>query len=159
MPKFLLSLLPLICLASSGCHSKTPPDQPIASAPEMCCQRGSFETHQFGGCIEGPKLRPCPGKYPLWIRGTVSCGPVSEQCLGGRCCEFGQAWGSPDAALEWTPPKDAGFSELEPSIAPSTDAIHSDEDPSDAPSGAGTPDDTAPTVESGPEVKSNPDPC
>jgi hypothetical protein len=75
----------------------------------MCCQRGDFETHRFGGCIEGHKKRQCPEDHPLWIRGVISCGPVAKECLGERCCEFGQAWGSENSTLNWTPPENAGF--------------------------------------------------
>ena len=126
MRTLLLRLSPLLLLGNLGiigCSRQTPPEAPISSASQMCCAKGDVSSGKFGGCIEGFKQRQCPEDHPLWIRGVISCGPVDEAaCLGGRCCEFGQAWGSEDSTLDWDPPgEETQTASPEPEPEPETD--------------------------------------
>ncbi len=81
-------------------------DAPIESIDQMCCAKGDAESGRFGGCVVTD--RACREETPLWIRGTISCGAIDEaNCLGARCCQFGERWGSDDAELDWNPPDEA----------------------------------------------------
>ncbi len=120
-------LIPLALASGLACAKGPPPEAPITNAEQMCCQKGDAETGLFGGCEVSPKIRQCPESHPLWIRGTISCGPVdAENCLGGRCCEFGEAWGSEGAALDWDPPDAA--KEKESAASEGTDSEGADGD-------------------------------
>lgn len=85
---------------------KVPAEAPIENIDQMCCKKGDAKSGRFGGCVVNK--RACRDETPMWIRGTISCGPVNEaECLGGRCCVFGQTWGTPDSKLQWDAPEGA----------------------------------------------------
>ncbi|MCA9701803.1 MAG: hypothetical protein KC431_30055 [Myxococcales bacterium] len=71
-------------LTLGACRPPTDPSAPLEGHLALCCKVADDDNVGFRGCREDP----CRTGESVWLRGPVTCTPVSEACLGGRCCRL-----------------------------------------------------------------------